>query len=133
MKGWNGRLMSPLLAATEADAVQETLLGEAIEHAPVGALVLDETGRYLAANRTACKLTGYERRELLSLSPADLAVEPSSVPAQLHDMATGELECGSTCMRCKSGEVVTVDFRVGATRSGGLPYFVLVFWERQES
>ena len=126
-------MISALLAATEADAVQETLLGEAIEHAPVGALVLDETGRYLAANRTACKLTGYDRRELLSLTPADLAVEPTAVPARLHAMATGELEHGSTCMRCKSGEVVTVDYRVGATRSGGLPYFVLVFWQHEES
>jgi hypothetical protein len=48
-------------------------------------------------------------------------------------MATGELEHGSTCMRCKDGDVVTVEYRVGATRSGGLPYFVLVFWERQEN
>lgn len=126
-------MMSAPLAATVADALQETLLGEALEHAPVGALVLDETGRYLAANRTACKLTGYERRELLSLTPADLAAEPAAVPARLHEMATGELEYGSTCIRCKSGEVVTVDYRVGATRSGGLPYFVLVFWERPEN
>jgi PAS domain S-box-containing protein len=133
MKGWGGRLMPALLAATEADVVQETLLGEALEHAPVGALVLDENGRYLAANRTACRLTGYDRGELLRLTPADLAVEPAAVPARLHKMATGELESGSTCVRCKTGEVVAVDYRVGATRSGGLPYFVLVFWERQES
>jgi PAS domain S-box-containing protein len=133
MKGWGGRSMPALLAAAEADAVQETLLGEALEHAPVGALVLDENGRYLAANRTACKLTGYERRELLRLTPADLAVEPAAVPAKLHEMATGELEYGSTCLRCRSGDVVTVDYRVGATRSGGLPYFVLVFWEHQET
>jgi PAS domain S-box-containing protein len=125
--------MSALLAATEVDAVQETLLGEALEHAPVGALVLDETGRYLAANRTACRLTGYERSELLSLSPTDLCVEPAKVPTKLHEMATGELEHGSTCLRCKDGDVVTVDYRVGATRSGGLPYFVLVFWAQQES
>jgi PAS domain S-box-containing protein len=119
------------LAETEADPVQETLLGEAIEHAPVGALVLDETGRYLAANRTACRLTGYARSELLGLSPADLSVDPATVPVRLHEMATGEREHGSTYMRCKDGEVVPVEYRVGATRSGGLPYFVLVFWERE--
>jgi PAS domain S-box-containing protein len=125
--------MSALLAATEVDALQETLLGEALEHAPVGALVLDETGRYLAANRTACRLTGYERSELLSLSPTDLSVEPATVPTKLNEMATGELNHGSTCMRCKDGDVVTVEYRVGATRSGGLPYFVFVFWEQQEN
>jgi hypothetical protein len=25
---------------------------------------------------------------------------------------------------------VHIEYRVGATRSGGLPYFVLVFWQR---
>jgi hypothetical protein len=69
-------MTSPMLALTETDAVQETFLGEALEHAPIGAIVLDETGRYLAAKR---RLTGYAR---------------------------------------------------GATRSGGLPHFVFVFWVR---
>jgi PAS domain S-box-containing protein len=124
-------LASLQLAQTEADAVQETFLGEALEHAPVGALVLDETGRYLAANRMACRLTGYPRSELLGLGPRDLAVEPAGVAHKLEQMASGELEHGETCMRCKGGDVVQVEYRVGATRSGGLPYFVLVFWERE--
>jgi PAS domain S-box-containing protein len=117
-------------AQTDADAVQETLLGEALEHAPVGALVLDETGRYLAANRMACRLTGYARGELLGLSPTDLAAEPAVVTEKLQQMASGALEHGETCVRCKDGAVVPVEYRVGATRSGGLPYFVLVFWRR---
>jgi PAS domain S-box-containing protein len=120
---------SAQLAQTDADAVQETLLGEALEHAPVGALVLDENGCYLAANRSACRLTGYERRELLGLSPAELCADPAAAPETLEKMATGELEAGATRMRRKSGDVLQVEYRVGATRSGGLPYFVLVFWE----
>jgi PAS domain S-box-containing protein len=123
-------MASVQLGPTEADVVQETLLGEALEHAPVGALVLDETGRYLAANRMACRLTGYARTELLGLNPAALATEPAGVTDKLQQMASGELEQGETCMRCKDGEVVQVEYRVGATRSGGLPYFVLVFWRR---
>jgi len=51
-------LVAPQVIAPEADVVQETLLGEALEHAPVGALVLDEMGRYLAANRMACRISG---------------------------------------------------------------------------
>jgi PAS domain S-box-containing protein len=119
------------LAPTEADAVQETLLGEALEHAPVGALVLDETGRYLAANRMACRLTGYDREELLALSPKDLAAEPAGVASKLQQMASGKLDHGHARLRCKDGTCVSVEYRVGATRSGGLPHFVLVFWKRE--
>jgi PAS domain S-box-containing protein len=125
-------MASVLLGQSEIDAVQETLLGEALEHAPVGALVLDEQGRYLAANRMACELTGYTRTELLCLTSADLAVEPAKVPGKLEAMASGELQQGSAGLRCKDGSVATMDYRVGATRSGGLPYFVLVFWEHED-
>jgi PAS domain S-box-containing protein len=132
MKGWDYAHMASLpIAQTDADAVQETLLGEALEHAPVGAIVLDEDGRYLAANRMACRLTGYDRGELLELGPADLAVEPARVSEKLRQMASGELEHGATSVRCKDGGVMPVEYRVGATRSGGLPYFVLVFWKRE--
>jgi PAS domain S-box-containing protein len=121
------------LAQSEIDAVQETLLGEALEHAPVGALVLDERGRYLAANRMACRLTGYTRSELLALTSADLALEPAEVAGKLREMASGELEQGSGFLRCSDGSVLATEYRVGATRSGGLPYFVLVFWAREEA
>jgi PAS domain S-box-containing protein len=121
---------SVVLPQTETDAVQETLLGEALEHAPVGALVLDETGRYLAANRMACRLTGYAREDLLDKTPAQLDTDPATIPARLEEMSSGQLEHGTTRIRRKDGQVVDVEFRVGATRSGGLPHFVFVFWPR---
>jgi PAS domain S-box-containing protein len=122
-------MSSPLLALVETDAVQETLLGEALEHAPIGAIVLDETGRYLAANRRACRLTGYTREELLDGGPRALATDPERVPEALEQMAIGALEHGTTSIRRRDGSVAKVEYRVGATRSGGLPHFVLVFWE----
>jgi PAS domain S-box-containing protein len=121
---------SVLLPQTETDAVQETLLGEALEHAPVGALVLDETGRYLAANRMACRLTGYTREELLDKTPAQIDADPATIPARLEEMSSGRLEHGTTRIRRKDGQALDVEFRVGATRSGGLPHFVCVFWPR---
>lgn len=121
---------SVVLPPTETDAVQETLLGEALEHAPVGALVLDESGRYLAANRMACRLTGYTREDLLQKTPSDLAAESAVVSVRLEEMASGRLEHGLTTLRRNDGRLVDVEYRVGATRSGGLPYFVLVFWPR---
>jgi PAS domain S-box-containing protein len=121
------------LPPAEADALQETLLGEALEHGPVGAIVLDENGRYLAANRMACQLTGYERNELLTLTASDLAVDRETVPWKLAELTSGELDEGSTQLRRKDGTIVSVEYRVGATRSGGLPYFVVVFWEAEGS
>jgi PAS domain S-box-containing protein len=121
---------SLLIHAGETDVVQETLLGEALEHAPVGALVLDETGRYLAANRAACRLTGYSREELLDKRPSELDADPASVPARLEEMASGRLVYGTTRARRKDGTVIDIEFRVGATRSGGLPHYVFVFWQR---
>jgi PAS domain S-box-containing protein len=119
------RLMQP-----DTDAVQETLLGEALEYAPVGAIVLDEHGRYLAANRMACQLTGYSRQELLNRGPAALAIDPQRVPERLRALAGGHLDHGTSSIRCSDGSIKTMDYRAGATRSGGLPFFVVVFWER---
>ncbi|HZB36286.1 MAG TPA: hypothetical protein VE440_09480 [Gaiellaceae bacterium] len=42
----------------------------------------------------------------------------------------GDLANGMTRMGCQDGTCVSVEHRVGATRSGGLPHFVLVFWEQ---
>jgi PAS domain S-box-containing protein len=119
------------LLPTDADVVQETLLGEALEHAPIGAIVLDENGHYLAANRMACRLTGYSREDLLARGTADLATDPGVVSTRLEQMAKGRLEQGATRMRREDGTLMAVEYRVGATRSGGLPYFVLVFWEAE--
>jgi PAS domain S-box-containing protein len=123
--------MPTRLLRNEHDAVQETLLGEALEHCPFGALVLDESGTYLAANRMACQLTGYTREELLQKRPSELTGDPSIVPTRLQEMASGHREHGNGQLRRKDGELLDVEYRVGATRSGGLPHYVLVFWLRR--
>jgi PAS domain S-box-containing protein len=120
--------MPSVLLPAEQDAVQETLLGEALEHAPVAAIVLDDEGTFLAANRVACRLTGYLREELLSKAAADLAADASVVPARLEEMAAGRLEHGHTQVRRKDGGLVEVEYRVGPTRSGGLPHYLVAFW-----
>lgn len=120
----------PQLIPTQ-DLVQETLLGEALEHAPVGAIVLDEDGRYLAANRLACELSGYTREELLEGGARSLAIDPGELPMTMARMASGELTGGVAHMRCKDGTTLACEFRVGETRSGGLPFYVVVFWEAE--
>ena len=125
-------MLSLQVGTEQPDAVQETLLGEALEHAPVGAIVLDEKGRFLAANREACRLTGYTREELLRRGPADLAADASVVSSRLEEMEAGTLVHAVTELRHRDGTLLPVEYRVGATRSGGLPFFVLLFWEHDE-
>lgn len=120
----------PQIAPSPQDLVQETLLGEALEHAPVGAIVLDEQGRYLAANRLACELSGYSREELLELGAPALTFDPENLQSVLVRMARGDLTGGIARMRRKDGGELVCEYRVGETRSGGLPFHVLVFWER---
>jgi PAS domain S-box-containing protein len=117
------------IAAAQQDLVQETLLGEALEHAPVGAIVLDERGQYLAANRLACELSGYSREELLEGGAQALSFDEQSLPDTMAQMASGHLHGGTARMKRQDGTGITCEYRVGATRSGGLPFYVLVFWE----
>ena len=123
----------PQAAPANQDLVQETLLGEALEHAPVGAIVLDERGEYLAANRLACDLSGYSREELLEGGARALAFDSESVPSAMAKMARGDLRGGTANMKRKDGTALVCEYRVGATRSGGLPFYVLVFWEPVET
>jgi PAS domain S-box-containing protein len=126
------QMATPQVTRSNQDLVQETLLGEALEHAPVGAIVLDENGTYLAANRLACELSGYSREELLEGGARALAFDPEKVPRTMRRMVNGELRDGVGRMRHKDGTTVTCEFRVGETRSGGLPFYVVVFWERDD-
>jgi PAS domain S-box-containing protein len=117
------------IATVQQDLVQETLLGEALEHAPVGAIVLDERGQYLAANRLACELSGYSREELLEVGAEALAFDKQSLPKTMERMVSGDLQGGVAELKRKDGSGITCEYRVGATRSGGLPFFVFMFWE----
>lgn len=54
--------------------LQRTLLGEAIDEAPVLVFVADEEGRYVAVNRQACEVLRYSRRQLLGMTVSEVAV-----------------------------------------------------------
>jgi PAS domain S-box-containing protein len=108
--------------------LQETLLGQALEHARVAAIVLDEEGRFLAANEQASVMTGYPREELLQLGSRGLAVD-DGIGERLEGMARGVLTRGSGPIRCRDGSIKRVAYRVESTRVSGLPYYVGVFWE----
>lgn len=92
--------------------VQSTLLGQLIEHAEVGALAAD-SGRCIAANTYACKLTGYERAELIG-RPVDQFCQ---------GRGGGVVSIGR-----KDGGAIEVGYQVVNATLAGLPVVLSLFW-----
>jgi len=103
--------------------IQTSLLGEAIEHAPVAVFVADEQGRFVAVNQAACVLLGYDRGELLQLSVADIAPDGSAEDEQPSERRMGVRT--STLTR-KDGSTVQFTYATGATSVAGMPVSVCV-------
>jgi PAS domain-containing protein len=100
-------------ASAAANAlVQSTLLGELLEHANVGALAVD-SGRYIAANKYACELTGYRRAELLGRPVDELCRQCGSGVATLGG---------------KDGAAIEVTYQVVEANLAGIPVKLGLFW-----
>lgn len=112
---------------TAHDLMQPTLLGEALEHAPVGIVVFDAEGTYLAVNRFGHELLGYSRNEFLTLSPSELAARPEQRAAAMESLEReGRVSRRTTVLR-KDGGRLSVTYRSFATRMAGMDVFVSVF------
>ena len=62
-----------------------------------------------------------------------LSFEPSDAEVTMHQMAVGYLQAGTADLRRKDGTAITCEYRLGPTRSGGMPFFIVIFWERSET
>jgi PAS domain S-box-containing protein len=103
--------------------IQASLLGEAIEHAPVAVFVADEYGRYVAVNQAACALLGYSREELLGLRVSDVA-RYREAEAKWSELLRGGTLTGTSELTRKDGEVVEFSYIAGATTVAGMPLFI---------
>ena len=111
--------------------VQQLLLAEALDTAPVLVFVADEQMRYVAVNQTACDVLGYSRTEVLQLRVTDIAVAPEA--GDLYDalLRTRRQE-GSTPLRAKDGRLIPFFYNARSTTVAGMQYFVaLGFLEEQ--
>ena len=113
--------------------VQEVILGEALENAPLAALVLDDEGRYVAVNAHACELTGYDRDELIELGAAGISADPDGLDARLEALGANGSTHGVSRIRRKDGSELPVAFRGGRTVAAGLPFLVVVVWEADDA
>ena len=105
-----------------------TLLGEAVEHAPVGIYVFDDEGRYVAVNVYACELLGYAREELLELRIGELAVSKHDAMREYQRVMGGEEADGMTRARRKDGSVVDLRFRARETTIAGMRFYIGIAW-----
>jgi PAS domain S-box-containing protein len=110
-----------------------TLLGEAVEHAPVGVFVFDEQGRYVAANAHACEQLGYTRDELLELRIGELAVSKEDAMREYERVVRGQAPDGTTQARRKDGSVVELRFRARETTIAGMTFYIGIAWSGSES
>lgn len=107
-------------------AIHHALLGDAVGAATtLGALVLDESGRYVAVNDEACRLCGYARAEIVG-SPIG-SFNPH-LAREYHDRVDAPGSGGTTFIERKDGRRIEIGFRASQTRIGALPFLVVVFW-----
>jgi PAS domain S-box-containing protein len=104
---------------------QRTLVGEAIDEAPVLVFVADEDGRYIAVNRQSCEVLGYSRRQLLRMTVPEVAVAPEAADLYAAMLERGHLE-GMTPVRCSDGRLVPLRFWAKAVSIGGLEFWLSV-------
>jgi PAS domain S-box-containing protein len=112
--------------------IQASLLGEAIDGGPVAVFVADERMRYLAVNRYACELLGYERAELLALTVADVVASPGAAEDYERMMRAGS-GAGTTALTRKDGATVPARYLARETRIARMPVYVSVVWPEEES
>jgi PAS domain S-box-containing protein len=111
--------------------VQQLLLAEALDTAPLLVFVADEQMRYVAVSQTACDVLGYTRSELLQLRVTEVAVAPEA--GELYEtMLHLRRQEGSTPIRAKDGRLIPFFYNARATTVAGMQYFVSVgFVEEQ--
>ncbi|MGZ4335095.1 MAG: PAS domain S-box protein [Gaiellaceae bacterium] len=110
--------------------VQQTLLGDAWEHAAVGVAVFSDDGRYIACNRAFVRLTGYEREEVLRMRVGvDLAHDREANSRLFDEIVADTRTTGSATLRRKDGGVVPVNFWAIETRAANLPFYLTVYWD----
>jgi PAS domain S-box-containing protein len=112
--------------------VQQTLLGDAWEHATVAAAVFADDARYIACNQAFIRLTGYSREEILAMQVGvDLAPDPVTNRRLFDGIVTEGRTHGSGGLRRKGGTVISVNFWAIEARAANLPYFITLYWKAE--
>jgi len=109
----DGRVVGANLDVTEQrqrEAALE-LADFGIEHAVDGFHMVDESGRFVSVNGASCRLLGYARHELLTMSVSDIdpAFDDEVWPAHWAELRSKGALSFETEVRTKTGERVPVE------------------------
>ena len=111
------------------EAVQQTLLGDAVDHAEVGIVVWNEERRYVAVNTAACRLLHTTREALLETHVGGNNRSPET--RSTVDQLIAHVPARGTMAIARADESsVEVEWVVFPTTLAGLPHIVGLMWER---
>ena len=114
---------------TTPDLLHEVLLGEAVESAFFAITVYDDDGRMVAANRRAADLLGYSRDELLRYDVGAF----TDGGFDRTRLFSRDMREGVRLVERRDGSRFPAAFVVAPATLAGLPYFVSVWWQLDES
>ncbi len=114
------------------EITQLTLLGDVWERADVGAVVINDARRYLAANPAYCALTGYSREEITGLRAGHNLLLEEMSQAEFIDRVTEHRSVGRTVIVHKDGTTLPVFYVLIPSQLSELPCYVGIVW-RQEA
>jgi len=112
-------------SAVDDPLIQHALLGEAVDECPAAIFVLGADRKHVAVNAFACRLLGYERRELLALDPGEVGLEPDVV-AHLAESSRAGAASGKAELRAKNGDVIAVTYRACETTAARMRFWISV-------
>jgi PAS domain-containing protein len=107
---------------------QQTLLGDAAEHAEIGIMVWNEERRYVAVNTFACRMLGVSREDLLGSQVGDQNPTPAA-----QEAIEASLEELPAFGRTPLASGVIVDWITVASDVAGLPHIVGLMWDANAS
>ena len=120
-----------MTAARSEPLLQITLLGEAVEHAPVGVFVFDDRGEYVAVNLYGCELLGRERDEILGSRIGDFAADSRDAIRSYRAVVEAESPEGTTRVRRGDGSLTALRFRARETAIGGITFYIGIAWSAE--
>jgi PAS domain-containing protein len=112
-----------VLHARATSILQQTLLGDAAEHAQLGVMAWNEERNYVAINEHACVLMGRPRAEILGTHVGD--TNRANAGGVVEAILAGDFPCvGRTTMPDGND----VDWICVETTVAGIPHIFGVMW-----
>ena len=119
---WNWMLSREIRKRAHALEKSEANYRTLVESASDGILVSDFRGRLLDANAECCRIFGYEKEELLTLSNVDLVVaqDAERVAPEMERLRRGEITRSEWQCRRKDGTIVLCEASATVLPNGRL-------------